>query len=477
MTYITGKHIPRRTFLRGAMGATMGLPFLDAMVPAGRPWWETAAKIDKPRLICLEMVHGAAGCHPWGASENLWAPEGLGSDFDLSPSSLRSLEPFRDYLTIVSNTDVRQAESFGPEEIGGDHFRTTAVFLTQSHPRQTEGSNIYAGTSLDQIYAKRFGQDTPLPSMQLTIEPVDQAGGCGFNYSCVYTDSLSWASPTDPLPMIRDPRAAFDQLFGAGGTPEERTARRRTRGSILDLIAERIVEVRQQLGADDGRRLDQYLENVRELERRIQLTEQRNASGDERELPAAPAGVPDSFSEHVEMMFDLQVLAFQQDITRVFTLKLGRDASSRLYPESGVNTGFHPLSHFGENQEEILKFAQLNHYHVGQLPSLLEKLKNTMEGDTHLLDKTAIIYGSAMANPNLHSHRRCPLIVLGKANGQLEGNLHLKAPDGTPMANVMLDLMHKIGLDDVESFGDSTGPFSLAQPAGTTPATQVGTAR
>ena len=474
MTFLTGKHIPRRTFLR-SVGVTMGLPFLDAMVPAGKPWWATTAGRDKPRLICLEMVHGAAGCHEWGASQHLWAPARIGHDFDLSPTSLRSLEPYQDYLTIVSNTDVKMAESFAPEEIGADHFRTTSVFLTQSHPRQTEGSNVYVGTSLDQIYARNFGQDTPLPSMQLTIEPVDQSGGCGFNYSCVYTDSLSWASPTDPLPMIRDPRAAFDQLFGAGGTPEERAARRRTRVSILDMVAERMAEVRRELGADDGRRLDQYLENVRELERRIELTEQRNASGEARELPEAPAGVPDSFSEHVQMMFDLQVLAFQQDMTRVFTLKLGRDASSRLFPESGVNTGFHPLSHFGDNEEEIVKFAQLNDYHVSQLTYLLDKLKNTMEGDTHLLDKTAVLYGSAMANPNLHSHRRCPLFIVGGGNGSLKGNLHLKAPDGTPMANVMLDLMHRLGMDDLEAFGDSSGPFSLSQSVAA-PATQVGEA-
>ena len=469
MTYITGKHIPRRTFVRG-VGVTMGLPLLDAMIPAGRPWWATPAAIDKPRLICMEMVHGAAGCHEWGASQYLWAPAGMGNHFDLSSTSLRSLEPYRDYLTIVSNTDCRMAESFAPEEIGADHFRTTAVFMTHSHPRQTEGSNIYAGTSLDQIYASRFGQDTPLPSMELTIEPVDQSGGCGFNYSCIYTDSLSWASPTDPLPMIRDPRAAFDQLFGAGGTPEERASRRRTRGSILDMVAERMASVRRELGADDGRRLEQYLENVRELERRIELTEQRNASGETRELPEAPAGVPDSFSEHVQMMFDLQVLAFQQDTTRIFTLKLGRDASSRLFPESGVNTGFHPLSHFGDNKEEIVKFAQLNHYHVSQVTYLLEKLKNTMEGDTHLLDKTAVLYGSAMANPNLHSHRRAPLFLVGGANGQLKGNLHLKAPDGTPMANAMLDLLHRLGMDDLESFGDSTGPLSLNHAVASTTA-------
>ncbi len=461
MQYITGRHIPRRTFLRG-MGAAVGLPFLDAMVPAGRLSSETAARVDKTRLICLEMVHGAAGSHDWGATQYLWSPARVGSDYDLSPTSLRSLEPFREYLTIVSNTDARMADAYRPEEIGADHFRNTAVFLTHSHPRQTEGSDVFAGTSLDQIFARRFGQDTPMPSMQLTVEPVDQAGGCAYNYNCVYTDSMSWASSTEPLPMIRNPRVAFDQLFGAGGTPGERASRRRERSSILDMIAGQIAEVKRELGADDRNQLDQYLQNIRELERRIVLTEQRNESGEERELPGAPAGVPDSFREHVEIMFDLQVLAFQQDATRVFTFKLGRDASARVYPASGVFKGFHPLSHFGDNSEEILEFAQLNAYHVSMVPYLLQKLKNTIEGDTHLLDKTAIVYGSAMGNPNLHNHRRCPLFIAGKANGQLKGNLHLKAPDGTPMANVMLDLLHRVGVDDMEGFGNSSGAFPLS---------------
>ena len=467
MTYITGKHIPRRTFLRGA-GATMGLPFLTNMVPAGRPWFRTADEIDKPRLICMEQVHGAAGSSDWGAKQNLWSPVEIGHAFDLVPTSLRPLEPFRDYLTIVSNTDVRMAEAFRPEEIGADHFRSTAAFLTQCHPRQTEGSNIFAGTSIDQICAQSLGRATPLPSMQLSIEPVDQAGGCGYNYSCVYTDSLSWASPTVPLPMIRDPRAAFDQLFGAGGTAQERAARRRTRRSILDVVAERIAELNRELSGTDRERLGQYLEDIRELERRIQLTEEWNSGGEERELPDAPSGVPDSYREHVEMMFDLQVLAFQQDMTRIFTFKMGRDGSARVYPESGVDTGFHPLSHHGNRGEQILKFARLNEYHLSLLPYLLNKLKNVIEGDASLLDKTAILYGSAMGDPNVHNHRRCPLLLVGKANGNLRGNLHLKAPDGTPMANVMLSLLHGLGVDHVDSFGDSTGAFPLSFASGST---------
>jgi hypothetical protein len=463
MTYLTGSHIERRTFLRG-MGAVVGLPFLDAMVPAGRIRGDRNQEVERPRLIAMEQSHGAAGCNEWGATQNLWSPVDTGRDFDLDPTSMRSLEPYKDYLTIISNTDARMAEAFNPQEIGGDHFRSTATFLTQAHAKQTEGSDVYAGTSLDQLYASRFGQDTPIPSMQLCIEPVDQSGGCPYNYSCVYTDSMSWKSPTEPLPMIQNPRQAFDQLFGAGGTAEERASRLRTRGSMLDVLVTRISELEQELGGEDRNRLGQYLTDVRELERRIQLTEARNASGEEREIPEAPAGVPDSFREHIETMFDLQVLAFQQDLTRVFTLKLSRDASARVYPESGVNSGFHPLSHHANNEEEILRFGQLNSYHVSMVPYLLEKLKNTMDGDTHLLDKTAIVYGSAMGDPNIHNHRRLPLFFAGKANGKLDGGVHLKAPDGTPMANAFLSLLHILGLDDLESFGDSTGAMAFNDP-------------
>jgi hypothetical protein len=467
MTYLTGKHIHRRTFLRG-MGAALGLPLLDAMVPAGRMRSSAAQALDRPRLIAMEQSHGAAGCNEWGATQNLWSPVDTGRDFDLDPTSMRSLEPYRDYLTIISNTDARMAEAFKPQEIGGDHFRSTATFLTQAHAKQTEGSDVYVGTSLDQLYAARFGQDTPIPSMQLCIEPVDQAGGCPYNYSCVYTDSMSWKSPTDPLPMIQNPRQTFDQLFGAGGSATERAARLKMRGSMLDVLVTRISELQREIGGTDRDRLDQYLTDVRELERRIQLTEARNSSGDEREIPEAPAGVPDSFREHIETMFDLQVLAFQQDLTRVFTLKLSRDASARVYPESGVNAGFHPLSHHANNEEEILRFGQLNSYHVSMVPYLLDKLKNTMDGGTPLLDKTVVVYGSAMGDPNIHNHRRLPLFFAGKANGKLDGGVHFKVPDGTPMANAFLSLLHILGLDDLESFGDSTGAMELNPVSGVT---------
>ena len=464
MSFITGKHIGRRTMLRG-LGATVALPFLDAMVPARSLWRKTAhaASLDRPRLVCIEMVHGAAGASDWGASQHLWSPAGAGRTFDLAPSALAPLEPFRKYLTIVSDTDVRGAEAVTQPEIGGDHFRSSAVFLTQTHPKQTESSDVRAGISLDQIYANKFGQDSPIPSMQLCIENVDQAGGCAYGYSCVYTDMISWASPTEPLPMTRDPRMAFDQLFGAGGSTSERASRRRATSSVLDYVTGQVADLSRRLDASDRQRMERYLDDVREIERRIQKVEARNMTGDARELPSAPAGVPDSFDEHVKLMFDLQALAFQADVTRVFSFKMGRDASSRVYPESGVAKGFHPASHHGNKPANITDFGLINKYHVSLLPYFLEKLQSIQEGEASLLDKSVIIYGSPMGDGNVHNHKRCPLVVLGGSHGgRLPGNLHLKAPAGTPMANAMLTVMHTIGLTDVQQFGDSTGELSLS---------------
>ena len=459
MATLLRQPLDRRTFLQG-MGAMVALPYLDAMRPLTRVSGATAAA-DPMRMLFMEMVHGAAGCSPFGLAEHLWSPAGTGATFDLSATSLSPLESWRKYLTIISNTDVRMAEAYKAEEIGGDHFRSSAVFLTQSHPTQTEGSDIYVGTSLDQIYAGRFGQGTPIPSMQLCIEPLDRAGGCAYGYSCMYTDSISWASPTEPLPMIRDPRVAFEQLFGVGGTPAERASRTKSTGSVLDWITARVGQLQRELGAADRQRMDQYLENIREIERRIQHVEKRNASGDARELAGAPTGVPDSYTDHVKIMFDLQVLALQSDMTRVFSFKMGRDASSRVFPDSGIAAGFHPASHHGNNPARVKEFAEINRYHVGLLPYLLDKLKTTMDGDQSLFEKTAIVYGSPMSDSNTHNHRRCPLIVLSGAQHKIAGNLHLKAPDGTPMANAMLSLMHAVGMDDMQSFGDSTGEFTF----------------
>jgi len=466
MHFITGKHIDRRTFLRGA-GACLSLPLLDSMIPAGRLAAATRADLDATRFIAIENSHGAAGSNAWGATQYLWSPEATGKDFDLYPSALQPLEDWRRHLTIISNTDVRMAEAFDPNEIGGDHFRSSAVFLTQSHPRQTEGSAVFVGKSMDQIYADRVGGGTAIPSMQLCIENVDQAGGCSYGYACVYTDTISWASPTEPLPMIRDPRAAFDQLFGAGGTAEERARRRSAHASILDWVADEVSRLQRNLPAQDRARVDRYLENVREVERRIQGIEAQNTSGRTRELPEAPAGVPDSYTEHVHLMFDLQALAFQSDMTRIFSLKMSRDVSGRVFPESGVNQGFHPQSHT-TGEEGVTDFYRINKYHVSLLPYLLEKLDAVQEDDATLLDKSLIVYGSPMGDGNLHNHRRVPFITLGGANGRLPGEMHLKAPDGTPLANAMLSLMHVLGMEDVDAFGDSTGALPLYAPSSST---------
>lgn len=462
MDFITGKHISRRAMLKG-MGASMGLPLLDAMVPASRHIASTEAgrAADGTRLVCIENVHGSAGNNDLGASLGLWSPKEEGKNFDLSLSSMSPLEKYRKYLTIVSDTDSRMADAFSPGEIGGDHFRTAAVFLTQAHPKQTQGSDVYAGISFDQVYAQHLAGATPIPSMQLTIENVDQAGGCAYGYSCVYTDTISWASPTQPLPMIRDPRAVFEQLFGAGGTAEQRAERLATDRSILDWVMGEMSGLRRDLGAADRHRLDLYTTNIRELEQRIVRIEAQNQSGEEREIPEAPVGVPDDFAEHMRLMWDLQVLAFMSDTTRVFSLKMGRDASPRVYPESGSDTPFHAASHHGGREDRVKDFAKINTYHVSMIPYFLDKLASVSEGDGTLLDKTMVMYGSAMADSNLHNHIRCPLFLVGGANGLLEGEKHVRATPGTPMANVMLDLLHRLGVDKIEQFGNSTGTFAV----------------
>src|SRR5437879_3556644 len=302
MQYITRKHISRRTMLRGA-GVAMALPLLDSMVPAQTPLAKTAAH-PKSRLCCIEMVHGAAGSTGEGSEKHYWAPAKEGKDFDWS-LSLEPLDPLREYITIVSDTDLRPATAWSAAEEGADHFRSSAVYLTAAHPKMTEGSDYYVGTSIDQLYAQKFGQDTPLPSLQLCIEMVDASGACDYGYACVYADTISWAAPTQPLPMTIDPRMAFETLFGEGGTAEDRLARGKVNRSILDWIQHDVKRLQKGLGASDRSRLNSYLEDVREVERRIERIEKFNASGETRQLPAAPLGVPDSFEEHVKLMFDL----------------------------------------------------------------------------------------------------------------------------------------------------------------------------
>jgi len=457
VAYITRKHISRRTLLRG-MGVTLGLPLLDSMVPAQTPLHKTAAAT-KTRLACIEMVHGSAGATGEGTNRHYWSPEKEGSEFEWT-NTLEPLKDFRDYLTIVSDTDLHPATAWSAAEEGADHFRSSAVYLTAAHPKMTEGSDYYVGTSIDQLYAQKFGQDTPLPSLQLCIEMVDASGACDYGYACVYADTISWASPTEPLPMTLDPRMAFENLFGEGGTAEERARRQKTNASILDWISQDVSRLQKNLGASDRQRLNTYLEDVREIERRIQRIEKYNSSGEARALPTAPLGVPDNYEEHLRLMFDLQALAFMTDTTRVSAFKMSRDVSGRVWPESGVKTPFHPCSHHGENPTRIAEFAKLNRYHVSLLPYFLQKLKDTPDGDGSLLDHSMVLYGSPMGDSNVHNHKRVPIFLAGHANGALKGNLHVRMKDSTPMANILLTMLHKLGVD-VDSFGDSNGEIAI----------------
>ena len=324
----------------------------------------------------------------------------------------------------------------------------------------TEGADIFNGTSIDQLYAQKFGQDTPLPSMQVCTENVDASGACDYGYACVYADTISWATPTQPLPMTRDPRLTFESLFGDGSTPAERNMRQKINGSILDWISQEAKRFSLGLDAGDRNRLNDYLDDVREIERRIQKIEKYNASGETRALPAAPLGIPDSWEEHVKIMFDLQALAFMTDITRVAAFKMSRDVSNRVFPESGVKTPFHSCSHHAESPARIAEFAKLNRYHVSLVPYFLNKLKNTPDGDGNLLDHSLLVYGSPMGDSNVHNHKRVPIFLAGHASGAIRGNLHVRTPDGTPMANVLLTVMRRLGVG-VDKIGDSTGEIAI----------------
>src|ERR1700680_539367 len=455
--FITKKHLSRRTILRG-VGASLALPLLDSMVPAQTPLAKTAAS-PRSRLCCIEMVHGSAGSTVDGSNKHYWSPEKEGSDFEFT-QTLEPLAPLRDYITVISDTDLRPAGAFADAEEGGDHFRSSSVFLTAAHPKLTMGADIFCGTSIDQLYARQFGQDTPLPSLQVCIESVDASGHCDYGYACVYSDTISWASPTQPLPMTVDPRSVFESLFGDGSTPEERALRQQANGSVLDRIMHRVAQLQKGLPASDRTRLNEYLEDVREIERRIQKVESHNRSGIARSLPGAPIGVPDSFEEHVKLMFDLQALAFTTDTTRVSAFKMSRDVCQRVYAESGVKVPFHSASHHGETPAKIADFAKINRYHVSLVPYFLEKLKNTPDGDGNLLDHSLVMYGSPLGDSNAHNHKRVPMFLAGHANGKLKGNLHVREKDGTPMSNILLTVMHKLGVE-VESIGDSTGEVAI----------------
>ena len=456
---ITKRHLSRRAVLKG-IGVTAALPFLDAMAPAATALANTAAK-GKIRFVAIEMVHGAAGSCTFGAQNNLWSPAATGRGFDLEPTSLAPLDPLREYLTIVSNTDVRMAEAFTTPEIGGDHFRASSVFLTQAHPKQTMGSDLWVGHVVrpDLRAAVRAGHGDSVDAalhrdrrslgrlrvqLLVRLHRRDQLGGA----------ERAAADAARPAGGVR-------YAVRRGATPEDRARRRREDQSVLDTIV--AVDRPPQTAAwrRRPRAAHRYLDDVREIERRIQNIEAFNRSGETREMPNAPVGVPDSFDDHVKILFDLQAVALASDITRVFAFKLSRDVSGRVFPQTGVTTGFHNASHHNERPERILDFAKINRYHVSLVPYFLDRLKRTPDGDGTLLDNTLMIYGSPMGNPNVHNHKRCPLFLAGKAGGQLKGGLHIKAPDGTPMANVFLSMAHMLGMNDMASFGDSTGEFDL----------------
>ena len=456
--FISKMHLSRRTILRG-VGTALALPFLDSMVPAQTPLAKTAAK-PLSRFAGVLFPHGAAGCAPAGREKGYWFPRKEGADFDMTPT-LSPLTPYRQWLTVLSQLDGTAANPKGPEELGADHARSASVFLSGAHMKRTEGADILGGTTIDQMYAQRFGQDTPLPSIELCIEDVGSlTGSCGHGYSCVYANTMTWKTPTTPLPMERDPRVIFERLFGDGGTTAERNSRRTADHSILDSVIEKVAVLQKGLDAGDRSRLNNYLEDVREIERRIQKVEARNSSGDARAIPDAPVGVPDTFDEHAKLMYDLQWLGFMTETTRVSTFMLSRDVSARVYPDSGIRSPYHGASHHGENPERIAEYAKINEYHVKVLAYFIEKLKNTPDGDGNLLDHSMIYYGSEMGNGNLHAHEHVPLVIVGGGSGALKGNLNHVSKLGSPASNALLTVANKLGMP-MESYGDSNGLLSI----------------
>ncbi len=433
--FITKRHIPRRTFLRG-MGATVALPLLDAMVPA-----MAAAPSGVSRYSFLHVPHGA--------SPGYWTPTAAGKQWELSPI-LSPLTQFKDQITIISNTDHAMAGSLSPDESAGDHSRTAAVYLTAAHPKRTEGQDIYAGISIDQVLASKIGQENPLPSLEMCIEDVGSLGVCGVGYSCAYTNSISWSSPTTPLPMERNPQVVFERLFGDGSTPEERAARKREDRSILDSVLADVGRLKHGLGPSDLARFDQYLEDIREIERRIAIAEHTAAVEAER-----PETAEMPFDQHVKLMLDLQVLAFKADITRVATMMFSRDLSAKVYPESGVPDAYHALSHHQDDATRMARYAKINAYHVAVVGYFLDKLRAVQEGDATLLDNSVVMYGSPMGNSNAHDHIALPVLIAGGGAGRYEGNRHIVTAPHTPLANFFMTLAEKEGIH-LPSFGDST---------------------
>jgi hypothetical protein len=433
---ITKKALPRRTFLRG-MGAAVALPLLDAMVPSMTALASTAAGPVR-RLGFVYM--------PMGCDLPRWTPPGSALT-ELSPS-LQSLRPFVDQLTVISNLELKNAYP-------GTHSTSNAAFLSAAKAKWTESTDYYLGTTVDQIAAKQIGGQTLLPSLELSMDLLQMTGQCDNGYACVYQNNLSWSSPTTPLPAEAHPRIVFERLFGEGGSAADRRAALRKRASLLDWVREDISRLQNKLGPEDRARVGQYLETVREVERRIQKAE---ASTPDDQMPDLdrPVGVPAAYADHARLMFDLQVLAMQADVTRVMTFQLARETSNRTYPEIGVPDPHHPLTHHGNDAEKIAKMAKINEFHVSLFAYYLEKLKATKDGDGTLLDHSLVLYGSGMGNPNIHDHVNLPIVVAGGAAGKVKGGRHLRYAEPTPLANLHLTLLERVGVR-MDAFADSKG--------------------
>ncbi len=433
---ITKKALTRRTLLRG-MGATLALPLLDAMIPAATALAKTPARPIR-RLGFVFM--------PMGCDITRWTPPGETLD-ELSPI-LSSLAPVREYVTAITNMELQNAYP-------GSHATSNSAFLSAAKAKLTESTDYYLGTTVDQIAAKQIGQETQLPSLELSMDLLQTVGQCDNGYACVYQNNLSWSSPTTPLPAEAHPRIVFESLFGEGGSAAERRAALRKKASLLDSFGDDIARLQRSLGPGDRSKVSHYLESVREVERRIQKAEADVADNQLPDLDR-PVGVPASYADHARLMFDLQVLAMQGDVTRVTTFQLARETSNRTYPEIGVPDPHHPLSHHGNDPEKIARMAKINQFHVSLFAAFLEKLKATPEGDGTLLDHSLFLYGSGIGNPNIHDHTNLPILVAGGAAGGMKGGRHIKYAKPTPLANLHLTLLDKVGVR-LDSFADSTG--------------------
>lgn len=441
------KSLPRRTFLRGT-GVALALPLLDAMIPSMTALADTPARPSNLRRLGFVYM-------PMGCDITSWTPP-QDQTLDVLSPSLNSLAPVKQHVTAISNMELKNAYP-------GTHATSNAAFLSAAKAKRTESTDYYLGTTVDQIAAKQIGQGTQLPSLELSMDLLSVVGQCDNGYACVYQNNLSWSSPTSPLPSEAHPRIVFETLFGEGGSARERQAALKKRASLLDSLTDEIKRLQNKLGPQDRRSIDSYLGSIREVERRIQKAESDTVDNPLPDLDR-PVGVPSAYSEHARLMFDLQLLALQGDITRVITFQLARETSNRTYPEIGVNEPHHPLTHHGNNPEKIAKVAKINRFHVSLFAEFLKKLKATPEGDGSLLEHSLYLYGSGMGNPNVHDHTNLPILVAGGAAGNMQGGRHIKFEKPTPLANLHLTLLNKVGVEH-ENFGDSRGTVEeLFQP-------------